>query len=69
MDRGAWWATVHGATEWDTTEQLSTAQKIDCIRVSTGCTDITLTYWNVWFCPKGQFIQWENMLSDTLEFS
>ena len=22
-DRGAWWATVHGATELDTTEQLS----------------------------------------------
>ena len=26
MDRGAWWATVHGVTEWDTTKQLSTAQ-------------------------------------------
>ena len=24
MDRGAWWATVHGAAELDTTEQLST---------------------------------------------
>ena len=23
MDRGAWWATVHGITELDTTEQLS----------------------------------------------
>ena len=69
MDRGAWRAPVHGATEWDTTEQLSTAHKMDCMGVSTGSTDITLTYWNAWFSPKGQFIQWENTLSDTLEFS
>ena len=25
MDRGAWWATVHGAAESDATELLSTA--------------------------------------------
>ena len=26
MDRGAWWDTVHGTTESDVTEQLSTTQ-------------------------------------------
>ena len=26
MDRGTWWATVHGVTKSHTTERLSTAQ-------------------------------------------
>ena len=26
MERGPWWATLHGVTESDMTEQLSTAQ-------------------------------------------
>ena len=29
IDRGAWWATVHGVSQSDTAERLSTAQYHD----------------------------------------
>ena len=33
MDRGAWWATVHGLTESDMTELLSRAHNFPKIRI------------------------------------
>ena len=36
MDRGAWWATIHGAAELDTTELLSTAHTL----LHSGCTNL-----------------------------
>ena len=40
MDRGAWWATAHGADDSDTTEQLthtSSKGKQPCLKQSTPC--------------------------------
>ena len=36
MDRGAWWATVHGVAGWDMTERLSTEYIGDFKSNSTG---------------------------------
>ena len=38
INRGAWWATVHRASESDTTEGLSTQHR-----------DIRASCWNLWF--------------------
>ena len=36
MDRGAWWATVHGiAKEWDMTERLNNNKQCICVFLVT----------------------------------
>ena len=44
MDREAWWATVHGAAESDTTKRLSTAQEWRELKVDTNL-DCMLHSW------------------------
>ena len=37
MDRGAWWATVHGVAELGVTEQLTFLPQRDLIFLETNC--------------------------------
>ena len=36
MDRGAWWAVVHGVTKSDTSEQLPSQFSLSCIGEGNG---------------------------------
>ena len=66
MDRGAWWATVHGVTKSDMTEQLSTQTHrglVDTVvlfsvvlrmRKHRGCVQLTETWLMIsqWIEPR-----------------
>ena len=50
MDRGVWWVTIHGVTESDTTELLSTHAYIylfACAGCSCGMWDLQCLLWHV----------------------
>ena len=50
MDRGTWWATVHGVTELDTTQRLKQHQCIKQI------TNMDLPYWRRQWQPTPVFL-------------
>ena len=50
MDRGVWWVTIHGVTESDTTELLSTHAYMylfGCAGCSCGMWDLQCLLWHV----------------------
>ena len=51
MNRGAWWATVHGGyKELDITEQLSTAQHIYVYMYHSTCISICVNNMSIYTC-------------------
>ena len=43
MDRGTWWATVHGAAKSDTTEWLTLFKRFSCSLAVSSWSDISIT--------------------------